>query len=332
MQKGWCTVRKIISRQGKILFLFLLLFFLPAFFYPGTIPTVRAGQGDGSGGGKDQPLALALSAPADGQKDVLTTTEILLTFNKNVVHMTVCENNKKCFALFTAGGSQIPVEVVMADDQIEPEKKRDVRLKPLQGLEPATSYTISILPELQSKSGAIAGQEILVSFTTAGTIPGNAGNSKGNVPANPPADSVANSPGGTTAGKQDEKGSLVDHETAAPTSTGGDSGPAATPDPAAETSGEKIPPDGPREGLPAGESTTKQNLAEEDDPGAEKEVGLEAGAKTAAGTGASAEPSAGSPDERKPGPANKGFTVALGIIVVVGVLACYYIKKSPKGK
>ena len=50
-----------------------------------------------------------------------TLREIKLSFNKNVVHMTVCDDNKQCFALYAEDGTAVPLEVIMADDQMEPE-------------------------------------------------------------------------------------------------------------------------------------------------------------------------------------------------------------------
>ena len=96
---------------------------------------VLAGQGDGSGGGKNQPLAMLSSSPADGQKDVALPVEIKMTFSKNVVYMTVRDNNSKCFTMYSQDGKQVPIEVIMADDQIEFDKRRDIVVKPLQELQ-----------------------------------------------------------------------------------------------------------------------------------------------------------------------------------------------------
>lgn len=132
---------------------------------------VWAGDGDGSGGGQGVPLGLASSSPAHGEQNVSTTPEINLIFNKNVVNMTVADNNKKCFSLYAADGQKVPLEVIMPDDQIQPELKRHIDLKPLQALEPGTTYTLKISPQLQAKNGTFLGTEAKVSFTTAGTRP-----------------------------------------------------------------------------------------------------------------------------------------------------------------
>ncbi len=161
-------MRDRLIKHGRLLFLILLavlsliLIALPA----------AAGDGSGTGGGQDNPLALVSSNPSDGEKDVGLPVEIKLCFSKNVVHMTVRDNNRKCFLLYSADGT-VPVEVVMADDQIEPEKKREIVLKPLENLRNGTAYTVRVAPELQSKSGVFLGRQVEISFTTTGVPEGN---------------------------------------------------------------------------------------------------------------------------------------------------------------
>ncbi len=153
-----------ISKIGSILILVILgclLFNLLAL----------AGEGDGSGGGQGVPLGLESSSPADGQPGVTLQPEIKLTFNKNVINLAIREANKGCFSLAVKNGSSVPIEVIMADDQIHPEEKRNVSLKPLQALKPGTGYVVRISPQLQAKNGTRLGHEVTVNFVTAGTAP-----------------------------------------------------------------------------------------------------------------------------------------------------------------
>lgn len=140
--------------------------------------------GDGSGGGQGVPLELASSIPADGQKNVAVNEDIKLTFNKNVIYLEIRENNKKCFSLLTADGSKVPIEVIMADDQINPEEKRNISIHPLQVLKPGTAYAVKISPTLQAKNGTSLGREVTINFVTAGTVPKPA-------PAAPTGETVA---------------------------------------------------------------------------------------------------------------------------------------------
>jgi LPXTG-motif cell wall-anchored protein len=132
-----------------------------------TALPVFAGEGDGSGGGQGEPLRMDSSSPYNGQKDVPLPLVISMTFNKNVVNMTVSDNNLKCFSLYAADGSAIPIDVIMADDQIEPEKKRNIVLKPLQDLKHNTAYTVKVSSALKSKSGNIMGGDLTITFITA---------------------------------------------------------------------------------------------------------------------------------------------------------------------
>jgi len=158
-----------------------------------SLPVLAEGDsGDGSGGGHDAPLALATSNPADGATNVAVDAQIKLTFNKNVINMSVKDNNVKCFALYN-NGQKVPISVIMADDQIQPEYKREVTIAPQQPLQPGSNYTLKISPELQAKSEAVLGQEVKVNFTTAGggsVTPTTPGNNSGNTvkpkkPVNP---------------------------------------------------------------------------------------------------------------------------------------------------
>ncbi len=129
---------------------------------------VLAGKGDGTGGGQGIPLGLDSSTPADGQKDVALTGDIKLTFNKNVIGLTIRDNNKNCFTLSASNGSKVPIEVIMADDQLYPEEKRNISIRPLQKLQPSTGYMVKIAPQLQAKNGTSLGHEVTVDFVTAG--------------------------------------------------------------------------------------------------------------------------------------------------------------------
>jgi len=87
-----------------------------------AIPAIA---GDGSGGGKDNPLVLVSSVPEDNQRDVSLSTRIQLSFSKNVVNMAVKDNNQSCFSLYD-GKDLVPIDVILADDQIEPERKKEI--------------------------------------------------------------------------------------------------------------------------------------------------------------------------------------------------------------
>lgn len=125
-------------------------------------------------GGSNKPFSLKTSNPEDGQKKVPIQSDINLTFSKNVVNILVKENNEKCFKLLDQEGQVVPIEIVMADDQIEREKRNDIILVPKEALDHGKSYTIVISKDLMSKSGVTLEDEVTISFTT---IPENGGSS-----------------------------------------------------------------------------------------------------------------------------------------------------------
>ena len=129
------------------------------------------GNGDGTGGGKGQPLVLASSSIANGAENVALNPKIVLTFSKNVVHFTVRDNNKTCFSMTDEGGNAVPIHVEMGDDQVDPSIKRIVTIVPQSTLTPGTTYLLKIGGGITSKSGASIGKDSYISFTTEGEKP-----------------------------------------------------------------------------------------------------------------------------------------------------------------
>lgn len=127
-----------------------------------TMSTVLA---DG-GGGSNNPFSLKTSIPEDGQKKVSIDSDIILTFSKNVVNILVKENNEKCLKLLDEDGQAIPIEIVMADDQVEREKRNDIILAPKESLGHGKTYKVVIAKDLMSKSGVTLEDEVTISFKT----------------------------------------------------------------------------------------------------------------------------------------------------------------------
>lgn len=130
---------------------------------------VCADSGDGTGGGQGEALALLSTSVVDGAIDVPLDVQIVLGFSKNVIAISVREQNSQCFTLSKAQSDPIDLEVIMADDQLEPEKKREIILKPTQVLEPGAVYQLTISKTVTSKSGTNLEQDIQLSFTTIKT-------------------------------------------------------------------------------------------------------------------------------------------------------------------
>ena len=97
-------------------------------------------------------------------------TELELFFSKNVVNMMVSENNKKCFSLFNDAKELVPVEIRMADDQIEREKRHIVKVIAQNPLEPGKSYQLIISPDLEAKNGIKLEKQVKINFVTLDII------------------------------------------------------------------------------------------------------------------------------------------------------------------
>lgn len=137
-------------------------------------------EGDGSGGGQNQPLTLVSSSIADGATGVPLKPQIKLTLSKNIVNattidsgnMTVRDHNMQCFSMQTASGTKIPIDIYMADDQVDFEARNDAVITPKANLDPGTSYSVVVSKDLEGKNfSAKTGQEIRITFTTAGVKP-----------------------------------------------------------------------------------------------------------------------------------------------------------------
>ncbi len=155
------------NSKGKIIALMMAIAMAAM---PFTAWSAEDGDGDGSGGGKSQPLTLLSSSPADGAVGVPVDAQIKLSFNKNVVNISVKDNNRSCFTL-AAGQKAVAFDVVMADDQMQPEGKRDIILKPRNSMQAGTRYTVDISSRLIAKNGSTLPQTVSLSFTTSGPAP-----------------------------------------------------------------------------------------------------------------------------------------------------------------
>lgn len=117
----------------------------------------------------DNPVSLDVSSIEDGQTDVPVDTSIELTFTNNVVNMSVRDNNMACFTLLR-DGTEVDIDVVMADDQIHPELKRIITIVPKSALQEGKTYQLVISGNLTAKNGNSIGSDTIIAFTTQGAV------------------------------------------------------------------------------------------------------------------------------------------------------------------
>ncbi|WP_027400401.1 Ig-like domain-containing protein [Anaerovorax odorimutans] len=124
------------------------------------------GNGNGGGENRDIPVGIVSSNVADGQVDVPVDININLEFNKNVINISVAENNKSCFSLEDENGNNIDISIAMGDDQIDPTVKRLITVVPKENLEAGIKYTLTISENFTAKNGVSLEKPISLTFTT----------------------------------------------------------------------------------------------------------------------------------------------------------------------
>lgn len=137
-----------------------------------TDGTTAPGSGDGSSGGSTEPLTLVTATPANNAKEVAVDARITLEFNKNVAYATVKDGNIKAVTLW-AGKDQVPANVTMADDQLQPDLRDFITVTPTEALKEGTVYTVKVDTTLSAKSGAVLAAPVEISFTTVAPVSAN---------------------------------------------------------------------------------------------------------------------------------------------------------------
>lgn len=129
--------------------------------------SVYAENGDGSGGGQNKSLEVMETNPAQNAENIPVDAVITFKFNKNVVNISVIEQNITCFSMTDSKGNDVTIEVIYADDQIERDKRQEISIKPISPLEAGESYTVTISKDFSSKSGAALADQYILTFKTA---------------------------------------------------------------------------------------------------------------------------------------------------------------------
>lgn len=89
---------------------------------------------------------------------------ITFTFSNNVVNETVRDNNKNLFAILDSSGNKVAIKVIMADDMINPDLRRNISIKALNRLS-GGSYKAIAYAGITAKNGFSTDADYVVSFT-----------------------------------------------------------------------------------------------------------------------------------------------------------------------
>lgn len=116
----------------------------------------------------DKQLSLDTSSIEDGAREVSLTPEFNLVFTNNVINSKVRENNMSAISMVDADGNNVDIEVLMADDQINPEEKRNVSVKVKGQLKEGSDYKLLVSKSFMGKNGSNLAEDLTIGFTTEG--------------------------------------------------------------------------------------------------------------------------------------------------------------------
>ena len=125
------------------------------------------GDGSGKGGGGKIGLSIESSMPADGETGVALMTEIRCAFTHNVIAGKLAEKNLALLSLETADGTKVETDVWVGDEQVDPELRTQLFMKPKADLEPGKTYTVRVAAGLEAKNGMVTKEDETFTFTTA---------------------------------------------------------------------------------------------------------------------------------------------------------------------
>lgn len=146
----------------------ILLITIPVFAAPTRTenPEIIYDDDDESLGRSNIPLTLVSSTVLDGGRDIPLNPLIQLDFNKNVVNISVNQNNLASYHLADENGNHIAIDVTLPDDQLQSDVKRSVFISPQENLLPESYYILVIDNTLKAKNGTYIDTAYRISFVT----------------------------------------------------------------------------------------------------------------------------------------------------------------------
>jgi hypothetical protein len=125
-----------------------------------------AADGDNSTDAKESGLAFDYASVTNGETEVEIDRPLLFVFDSNVNNITTKENNARCFTITDETGINVPFDVILFDDQLERDLRRDIQLEIHGGMEEGKTYTVTISKDLMAKNGATLDEDIEITFST----------------------------------------------------------------------------------------------------------------------------------------------------------------------
>lgn len=124
----------------------------------------------------EKPLRFLSAKLSDGVElqaaaQVPLNPKIALNFDKNAVDDSVWENNKKAITLISQNNVNVPLNITRSEDF---SLRQTIFVQPVNPLQPGTTYTLKISPQLRSKNNetlgaTTGGQGVSITFKTTGS-------------------------------------------------------------------------------------------------------------------------------------------------------------------
>ncbi|MDD2620896.1 MAG: Ig-like domain-containing protein, partial [Syntrophomonadaceae bacterium] len=111
-------------------------------------------------------LALIATNIASGAENIPVDKDIKLTFSNNVIAPAVREHNQQCFSLQSSKQQEVQIDVIMAEDNDNSEKQKEIIIHPRQALQSNTVYILTISESLQGSNQKQLGIDKIITFTT----------------------------------------------------------------------------------------------------------------------------------------------------------------------
>lgn len=116
------------------------------------------------------PLNFVRSIPRNGATNVSPNLRtIRLFFSLNVVNNSVWDNNQNQIRLFR-GDTRVAIRVSRISDLVNFARRREIFVRPVNGLRPNTSYRLVILPNLRGRNGRTLGKTVTIRFRTGSGV------------------------------------------------------------------------------------------------------------------------------------------------------------------
>lgn len=107
-----------------------------------------------------------VSASIEDGAQIKADESITLVFSKNVCEASVRETNMSLVSVKDAQDAKVPITVVLADDQVEPNKKNDMTITFDQPLKEG-AYTLTAQAGITAKSGDVLAEDYVLHFSVA---------------------------------------------------------------------------------------------------------------------------------------------------------------------